>query len=517
MQLNRHLKFDIIITGAGIASFTAAIILQKFFKKKTAIVTGITTDATTLENSFYFDSFYSGQMENDNFVRKIFDYLTDNKLLWERLPSVYERHFYPKAKLNISDNLAQYMDGLKKLFPKERGNVDSFFKDIQHAANYTSFYLLKFILPLALHKITERFFASGKRFSTITSEEYLQSLTSDSNFKTTISGQMQNLASCREGTAAIFQAINMMGLLNGGFAPFGGIRAIYKTLMDAYKSAGGIVFENNGIDELVLSGNKVKEIKLKNNQEDFTLKAGRLFWGLGVASIPKYLKKDEEKERLTSYFSAREFVPFPVVFRLKFNEKSEKLNLKGEVLRFFPANSADSDEISQGCNLYPDFTTSTNESLPTGYFAAVFIGGEDPENFLSQESNIEDLKEYLLGMIERYIPELKKCIDSIEEIPATSIGRGGLFNPYGSIMPSTQKIVGEPAKNPYKLNNLFITGSDLFIPGITPSVMSGVTSVGMALGAFRFFKFFRYLKKSSNKKVKVKIKPLKYKKGWEKK
>jgi len=513
MQLNKSLKFDVIIIGAGISSFASAIILQKFFKKKTALVTGLALTPDKSEKNIHVDSFYSGQMESDSFVRKIFDYLTDDKLLWERLPSIYERHFYPKARLNISDNLAQYMDGLKNLFPKEKGNVDSFFKDIQHAANYTSFYLLRFILPPTLHKITERFFVSGKKFAALNSEDYLNSLSSDSKFKTVISGQLQNLASCREGTTSIFQAINMMGLLNGGFAPAGGINAIYNSLKTSYLSSGGKLFENGTIEDIVISGRRVKEIKINTTDEKISLRAGKVFWGSGIKALPEYVTDTQTRERLKGCFPIHEFVPFPVVFKLQFNEKSEKINLKGEILRFFPANSADPDEIPQACNLYPWFPENSHSTLPAGYFAVIFINGDDPESFLAQSDNIDDLKKYLDQLMRLYVPELPDCIEAIEFVTPSSSGTGGLYNPFGTVMPTTQKVMREPVNNPYKLKNLFVTGADLFIPGITPSVMSGITTVGMAFGAFRFFKFFRYLKKVSNKKVKIKIKPLKYKNG----
>lgn len=513
MQLNKSLKFDVIIIGAGISSFASAIILQKFFKKKTALVTGIAQSLDNPEKNFYLDAFYSGQMESDSFVRKIFDYLSDDKLLWERLPSIYERHFYPKAKLNISDNLAQYMDGLKSLFPKEKGNVDSFFKDIQHAANYTSFYLLRFILPPTLHRLTERFFVSGKKFAALNSEDYLNSLSSDTKFKTVISGQLQNLASCREGTSSIFQAINMMGLLNGGFAPAGGINAIYNSLKESYLSTGGKLFENGMIDDIVISGRKVTEIKIKSPDEKISLRAAKLFWGSGIKTLPEYVSDSETRERLKGYFPVQEFVPFPVAFKLKFNKRSEKLNLKGEILRFFPANSADQDEIPQACNLFPWFPENSTSTLPAGYFAVIFINGDDPQSFLTQPDKIEDLKKYLDQLMRLYVPEFPDCIESVEFIPPSSTGKGGLYNPFGTVMPTTQKVMREPVNNPYKLKNLFINGADLFIPGITPSIMAGITTVGMAFGAFRFFKFFRYLKRVSNKKVKIKIKPLKYKNG----
>ena len=116
-----------------------------------------------------------------------------------------------------------------------------------------------------------------------------------------------------------------------------------------------------------------------------------------------------------------------------------------------------------------------------------------------------------MDMINLYIKDFGGCISSVEQIIPGALTKSFYINPYGTVMPSTGKIKTQLHKNPYRLNNLFVTGADLFIPGVTASIMSGITTVGVAFGAFRFFRFFRYLKQQANKKVKIKIKPLKVK------
>jgi len=510
--LKKPEKFDVIIAGSSLAEFSAGIVLQKFFGKKTAIVTGIDNNKSSQSIDFLSASLFTGQMEPDSFIRKISNYLTDNKLTWEKLPSVYERHFYPKWRLNLSDNLAAYMGELKKLFPKDKGNIDIYFRDIQHAADYTSFFLLRFILPPVLHTVSERFFATGKKFATLSVEEFIDSLSTDKNLKTALSGQLQNFASCRESTGFIFHAMNMMGTLNGAFAPKGGPEVMYNQLKSSYISHGGTLLESSTIDEVTISGKTIKDLSVINSDSKTSrLKCNKIFWGMGMENLPALVKDEKIRTQLTNLSPVKEFVPYPILFEINFNDAIKKLNSKGEIFRLFPSNQADADEIPQGCNLYPVYSAESTDSMPDKYIAVVFVNGDDPGAFLQNEKNISDLKGYLMDMINLYIKDFGGCISSVEQIIPGALTKSFYINPYGTVMPSTGKIKTQLHKNPYRLNNLFVTGADLFIPGVTASIMSGITTVGVAFGAFRFFRFFRYLKQQANKKVKIKIKPLKVK------
>lgn len=510
MTSNR--KFDIIITGGGIAGFTAATILQKYFKKKTALVTGVHPADGEVPFDLFTASLYTGQMETESIARRIFDWITEGKATWERLPSIYERHFYPGRKINLSDNLAHYMDALKEGFPKERGNVDLIFRDIQHAANYTSYYLMKLVLPPILHGVSERFFASGKRYAGSSFEEYLSTMTENGRFKQLLSGQLQNLASCRESTAFIFQSMNMMDFLNGAFAPTGGPATVYRQLAEGYISAGGTLLEGtvSGVDA---STNKINALHfIDNSGKEHHLKSKRFIWGLGITSLHEKVKNEKVRQRLVSFAGITEHMPHPVVYEVELNEKFRELNIKGEVFRFFPDEKVAPDEIPQCVSLYPVFSEVSGEQFPEKYIAVVFISGESVQQFFPSDKEIYDLKEYVTEMIKLYQPNLAAAIGEVRHKKPGRFGPNGYLNPFGTAMPSASRARGRMRKNPWKLSNVYLTDADLFIPGAVGSVMSGVTTLGMVMGPFPFFKFFRYLKRESKKVVKIKIKPLKYKK-----
>ncbi len=505
-------KFDIVITGGGIAGFTAATILQKYFKKKTALVTGVQTAAGEVPPDLFTASLYTGQMETESIARRIFDWTTDGKLTWERLPSIYERHFYPGRKINLSDNLAHYMDALKEGFPKEKGNVDLIFRDIQHAANYTSYYLMKLVLPPILHGVSERFFASGKRYAGSSFEEYLSTMTEDKKFKQMLSGQLQNLAACRESTAFIFQSMNMMDFLNGAFAPTGGPEAIYRKLADGYTKGGGTLLEGV-VSSVDISGKKISGLNfISSSGEEHLLKSKRYIWGLGITSLHDAVKNEKIRQKLISATGITEHMPHPVVYEVELNEKFRELNIKGEVFRFFPDDAVAPDEIPQGVSLYPVFSEVAGDQFPEKYLAVVFISGESAQQFFSSEKEVSDLREYVVEMVRLNQPKLGAALGKVTHLKPGKTGTNGYFNPFGTAMPSAAKARRRIKKNPWKIANVYLTGADLFIPGVVGSVMSGVTTVGMVMGPFPFFKFFRYLKRESKKVVKVKIKPLKYKK-----
>jgi phytoene dehydrogenase-like protein len=404
------------------------------------------------------------------------------------------------------------MGELKKLFPKVKGNIDFYFRDIQHAADYTSYFLLRFILPPILHTVSERFFASGKKFSSLSVEEYIDSLSNDKYLKTALSGQLQNFASCREGTGFIFHAMNMMGSLNGSFAPKGGPEQLYRILKENYTSHGGVIFESSTVDEVKISGKKIKELSILKFGGGITrVNCKKIFWGMGMENFPELIREDKTRNYYFSLSPKKEFVPYPLLFEITLNNEIKKSKNKGEIFRLFPSKSADADEIPQACNLYPLYSDDPLISVPQKYIAVLFVNGDNPGEFLQNSENIFDLKEYLIEMINLYLKEFAGCITSVEFIKSGALTNKFFINPYGTVMPSTNKVKRQLHKNPYGLKNLFVTGADMFIPGVTASFMSGITTIGVAFGAFRFFRFFRFLKNQANKKIKIKIKPLKVK------
>jgi len=306
--------------------------------------------------------------------------------------------------------------------------------------------------------------------------------------------------------------MNMMDFLNGAFAPTGGPEAIYRKLADGYTKGGGTLLEGV-VSSVDISGKKISGLNfISSSGEEHLLKSKRYIWGLGITSLHDAVKNEKIRQKLISATGITEHMPHPVVYEVELNEKFRELNIKGEVFRFFPDDAVAPDEIPQGVSLYPVFSEVAGDQFPEKYLAVVFISGESAQQFFSSEKEVSDLREYVVEMVRLNQPKLGAALGKVTHLKPGKTGTNGYFNPFGTAMPSAAKARRRIKKNPWKIANVYLTGADLFIPGVVGSVMSGVTTVGMVMGPFPFFKFFRYLKRESKKVVKVKIKPLKYKK-----
>src|SRR3954470_16782639 len=86
---------DYIIVGSGIGGLTAGALLSKAGKKVLILerhyVPGGFSHTFKRKDGFVWDVgvHYVGNMNSDSFLRKIFNYLTGNKLNWENMGDVY--------------------------------------------------------------------------------------------------------------------------------------------------------------------------------------------------------------------------------------------------------------------------------------------------------------------------------------------------------------------------------------------------------------------------------------------
>src|SRR5215216_6696784 len=157
--------FDYIIIGSGIGGLSTAVFLSKAGKRVLVLerhfVPGGFSHTFKRNNGFLWDVgvHYVGNMDEQNsFLRKIFDYLTDNKLKWEFMGEVYDEvridndtYSFVAGKENLRAKLYEY-------FPEEKEAIDTYFKSIQTAAKYGSLFFLQKSFPRILQYTIGYFF-----------------------------------------------------------------------------------------------------------------------------------------------------------------------------------------------------------------------------------------------------------------------------------------------------------------------------------------------------------------------
>ncbi|MDJ0719946.1 MAG: NAD(P)-binding protein [Prochloraceae cyanobacterium] len=106
-------KYDAIVIGSGIGGLTAAAILSKYNHKKVLVleqhyvIGGLTHEFE--RKGFHWDVgiHYVGEMGEGEIGRKIFDYITEGKLRWNKMPDPFEKFVYPDFTFEVYNEIAR--------------------------------------------------------------------------------------------------------------------------------------------------------------------------------------------------------------------------------------------------------------------------------------------------------------------------------------------------------------------------------------------------------------------------
>jgi len=181
-------KYDAIVIGSGIGGLTTAVLLTKIFKKKVLVLEqhfiagGQTHEFKRVKNGkkFHWDVgvHYIGEMEKGLKYRKIFDFITDNKLQWNKMPHYFEKFIYPDFTFKQPSNPKEFEADLINKFPEEKEGIIQYFKDIRIATGWFQKDISSKTMPSLIRFIIRFFNNKMADLALSTTKSYL-----DKNFK----------------------------------------------------------------------------------------------------------------------------------------------------------------------------------------------------------------------------------------------------------------------------------------------------------------------------------------------
>jgi all-trans-retinol 13,14-reductase len=506
-------QFDAIAIGSGIGGLTVAAILSKFNHKKVLIleqhyVIGGYTHEFDRESKFKWDVglHYVGQMGKGEFGRKIFDYLTDGKLEWNKMPDPFEKFVYPDFTCEQCCDPLEFQANLIEMFPQEKRGIERYFRDIKNIAKIgaiPSFLkaLIKFVNPRL------------KQIERLTTKEYL-----DRNFQ---AFQLKALLASQWGTyglppaqsSFIIHATVVSHFLKGGYYPVGGASEIAKKILPLIEKNGGKVLTQKRVTEIIIEDGIAKGVKVqKAHQPDSAIEeyyAPIVISDAGAFNT--YTKLIPSDNNLVANY--REAIKqFPkgnsaLTLFLGFKESPAKLGFKGENHwiysdydhdRTFQEQSAAPDKVIDYC--YMSFA-SLKDDTQTAHTAQilVFLGYEffskwQEQNWKHREAEYYQLKEAIaqniLNFVESRYPGFKDLIEYYElSTPLTfayfdASDRGAIYGI--PCIPERWEKKWLSAKTP--IQNLYLTGMDVVPLGIMGATIGGITTAGVINGKLGFYK-----------------------------
>ena len=506
-------QFDAIAIGSGIGGLTVAAILSKLNQKKVLVleqhyVVGGYTHEFERESKFKWDVglHYVGQMGKGEFGRKIFDYLTNGKLEWNKMPDPFEKFVYPDFTCEQSCDPIKFKADLIQMFPQEKQGIDRYFWDINAIAKMGT-------IPGFLKALIQLFHPKLRNIERLTTKEYLDRNFQDPKLKAVLASQWGTYGLPPAQSSFAIHATVVSHFLKGGYYPVGGASEIAKNILPLIEKNGGKVLIQKQVTEIIIEDGIAKGVKVqKAHQPDSAIEeyyAPMVISDAGAFNT--YTKLIPSDNNLVANYR-EEIKQFPkgnstLTLFLGFKESPAKLGFKGENHwiysdydhdRTFQKQSAAPDKAIDYC--YMSFA-SLKDDTQTAHTAQilVFLGYEffskwQEQNWRHREAEYYQLKEAIaqniLNFVESRYPGFKDLIEYYElSTPLTfayfdASDRGAIYG-----IPCVPERWGKKwlsAKTPIK--NLYLTGMDVVSLGIMGATIGGITTAGSINGNFGFYK-----------------------------
>ena len=158
-------SYDVILIGTGIGCLCAGALLAKSGNKVLLLERHYTPGGFThvfKRKGFEWDVgiHYIGEVQRPNSIlRKLFDYVSDNKLKWDDMGKIYDRIIIGKEHFDFIKGVDNFKSKMGEYFPNEIKAIEKYI-DLIYSVNKVS---AKFYMEKALSPIMSFFFSNHFR------------------------------------------------------------------------------------------------------------------------------------------------------------------------------------------------------------------------------------------------------------------------------------------------------------------------------------------------------------------
>lgn len=271
-------NYDAIIIGSGLGGLgTAALLAKKAGKKvlvleKHYVAGGFTHVFKRKDYEWDVGLHYVGEVNREKtFLHSLFNYVTDGELKWAEMDEVYDKFVFGGEQYDYVKGKENFLKKMKEYFPGEEDAIDEYVYLIYKTAHSAAAFFGERALTPFFGSIAGLFFKPPfLKFSDRTTLEVLQSLTNNKKLIAVLAGQYGDYGLPPASSSFAIHAMVAKHYINGGAYPVGGAQRIAETIYPLIKKAGGEVFVNAGVKEIIIKDNKAIGVKMEDGSEIFS-------------------------------------------------------------------------------------------------------------------------------------------------------------------------------------------------------------------------------------------------------
>ncbi|CAB4055227.1 RETSAT [Lepeophtheirus salmonis] len=257
---------EAIFIGSGTSSLMCANIMSRSGYKNIVILESHDTEVggsthVFNESGFEFDVgiHYIGEMTKRSLAKSLVDTLTENNLEWEDMGDPFDCVYTSKELHPVHVGLQNWKEYLLKKFPKET------------------------------YLILELFGLWNDKIYRTSVKDLVESLTQDKDLQKLMCYSWADYGTPPNLAPWAMQALIFKHFGEGGAYPVGGSSRIAECLIPPIEEAGGKVFCNAPVSEILYNGSKVMGVRVMRGSSSYDIKAPLVVSGAGIRNTFNYL------------------------------------------------------------------------------------------------------------------------------------------------------------------------------------------------------------------------------------
>lgn len=490
---NLERRWDALVIGSGVGALTCAAFLGKVRKKKVLVLERHTkiggfTHTFTRKADYEFDIgvHYVGELRPGSELKGVLDFLTGGRLQWRALPDEYDRLIFPEFEWAIPSSPEAHLARLVERFPRSSAALKKYFaleKKIAEAYSVWQF-AERFSRPVCAG--VRRYLQWRRPEMFFVTKDYFDRVFEEPELKAIMTARWMGFGIPPQRSSLGMHCLHGHHYSGGAWYPVGGGRAIAEHLSEPILAAGGQIVTRAEVTRILRDGERAVGVVLADGTEllsDLVISnagARKTYLEMLDSSAPvsfrQELKESEIGTSVLSLFMTLKNSPRTFGF-----EPANYWFCSMTPPKIFDPASQDEQSL-WGFLSFPSLKSGSNH-----HTAQVIVMCENrfferwrdtrwrrrPEDYEKLKSV---LAETILRDLEKRFPGFTSEVEYSELSTPLSVAhfQGA---PSGSVygVPSTPERFQMPwtqASTPLK--GLYLTGSDVFSPGISGSIFGGL-------------------------------------------
>lgn len=262
-----------VIIGSGVGGLTTAVFLAKAGKKVVVLEQHYTPGGFThtfkRRKGLVWDVgvHYVGNMEENSGLRRIFNYLSDNKLEWDAMGDPYDVAYIGNRKFEFVAGKENFRKRFHEYFPNDKPAIDKYLQLLEKSTKKNLLYFAQKAFPGLLSISLGPLFRRIQRpISNKTTYQVLSSITDNQELIAALCAQCGNYGLSPKESSFASHCIVINHFMEGGYYPRGGANRIHETIIENLESLGVPVYIKANVEKIITKGKAVKGLLINGKE-----------------------------------------------------------------------------------------------------------------------------------------------------------------------------------------------------------------------------------------------------------